>query len=233
MIRFPWRRPRPAGSAAQPQTDEAASSSGRASQLHRERRAVLAVEDDQFARGRADDQRGRRACWLWYYTEALSRPASVNASVRASLCRAPAGEGVTLPTFEAVAFAASAAAAASPQSVPSARTIAAVSPTGWQASRRPVYHSVLGSSLLDRAPEGGGRLRRAIGGSLPVKGRSTGGWPVRCLQAGRWYVVKFRCHGIGEGRPRPFRSAPWRRKRACRQAVRARMRCRHCCDQAC
>ncbi len=151
MMRFPWRRPRAAG-AAKPQSDEP---------------AVVRGERSNFIASGARSLQSRMTTLLaaglmtsvgagmlaWYYTEALSRPASVDASVRAPLPEV-AGEGVTLPTFEAVGPPRVPTLGPPADSTPSSNT-AAPSPRGT-GQLAPAATLPLDPRLepLDRAPAG-------------------------------------------------------------------------------
>lgn len=151
MIRFSWRRPLQADSGNQ-KTDGA---------------AVVQGERAQFIASRARSLQSRMTSLLaaglmtsvgvgmlaWYYAEALSRPAGTRVPVPASL-PAPAGEGMTLPTFTAAASPRLLTlAAASPDSAPSPRTITAVSSNRWQASAATdLPLSPMVEPSLDRAP---------------------------------------------------------------------------------
>jgi type IV secretion system protein VirB10 len=153
MIRFPGRRPPPAG-PVEPQTDEAPVVQGeRANFIASSARSLQSRMTSVLAAGLMTSV--GVGMLVWYYAEALSRPVAGRAPTQASL-PAPAGQGVTLPTFVAVGSPRMPRPAASPQSVPSARTIAALSPTGiGQASS--ATGLPLGPLLeppLDRAPGG-------------------------------------------------------------------------------
>lgn len=149
MIRFPWRKDLQAGSA-NPQTDGAATVQGERAQFIASRARSLQSRMTSLLAAGLMTSVGA-GMLTWYYAEALSRPATTRAPVQASLS-APAGEGMTLPTFTA---------AASPDRAPSALTIAASSSNRWQAS--PATNLPIGSLIeppLDRAP---GRLTGSYG----------------------------------------------------------------------
>jgi type IV secretion system protein VirB10 len=152
MIRFPWRRPLPPGSA-KPQPDEPAVIHGeRANFIASGARSLQSRVTTLLAAGLMT---GVGAGMLaWYYAEALSRPAPVNASVRAPLPEA-AGEGVTLPTFEAVAPPRSPRPTPPGESVLSTSTITAL-PSSGTGQPSPVATLPLDPRLepLDRAPAG-------------------------------------------------------------------------------
>jgi type IV secretion system protein VirB10 len=140
MIRLPWRRPRPAGSPAQSQSyDPAVVHGERANFIASGARSLQSRMTTLLAAGLMTSVGA--GMLAWYYAEALSRPASANASVRAPLPEA-AGEGVTLPTFEAIATPHAPRVALPPESMPSTPTIPATPPLDPRLEP------------LDRAPAG-------------------------------------------------------------------------------
>jgi type IV secretion system protein VirB10 len=126
MIRFPWRRDRPAGSAAQPQSDDPSVVHGeRANFIASGARSLQSRMTTLLAAGLMTSVGA--GMLAWYYAEALSRPASANALVRAPLPET-AGEGVTLPTFETVAPPRAPRLAPPPEGMPSTSTVPATLP---------------------------------------------------------------------------------------------------------
>ena len=158
MIRFPWRRP-PQGGSAKPQSDEPAVVHGeRANFIARGARSLQSRMSTLLAAGLMTSVGA--GMLAWYYAEALSRPTVARAPVRASLPEA-VGEGVTLPTFEAVAPARAPKLAPSAESVPPTLTIAALPSHGTgQASAG----AALPPELLLEPPD------RALGGPGGVYG---------------------------------------------------------------
>ncbi|MGB6487331.1 MAG: type IV secretion system protein VirB10 [Steroidobacteraceae bacterium] len=152
MIRFPWGRSLPPGSA-KPQSDEPAVVHGeRANFIASGARSLQSRMTTMLAAGLMTSVGA--GMLAWYYAEALSRPASVNASVRAPLPEA-AGEGMTLPTFEAVAPPRAPRLTPPGESVLSTATIAALPSSGTgQASSVTAPPLNPGLEPLDRAPGG-------------------------------------------------------------------------------
>lgn len=153
MIRFFWRSPPQAGPAT-PQTDEAAAVRGeRANFISRSARSLQSRMTSLLAAGLMTSVGA--GMLAWYYSEALSRPVARRVPAQASLS-APAGEGMTLPTFVAAASPRMPTLAASPDGVPSVRTIAALSPSssGPASSATGLPLGPLLEPPLDRAPGG-------------------------------------------------------------------------------
>jgi type IV secretion system protein VirB10 len=100
MIRFSWRRPS-RDPLAKPQTDEPGFVHGeRAGFIARGARSLQSRMTSLLAAGLMTSVGA--GMLAWYYAEALSRPTPARMSTQASLPEV-AGEGMTLPTFEAIA----------------------------------------------------------------------------------------------------------------------------------
>lgn len=153
MIRLPWWRPSQAASA-KPQPGEPEIVHGeRAGFIARGARSLQSRMSSLLAAGLMT---GVGAGMLaWYYAEALSRPAPGRVSRQASLPEA-AGEGMTLPTFEAIAAQHARTFASPGNSLPSASTtIEPSSSGGGQAPREATLPlNPLLEPQLDHAPGG-------------------------------------------------------------------------------
>ena len=163
MIGFPWRRPRRPGAAASSQSDEPAV-------VHGERAGFIA----SGARSLQSRMTTLLAAVLmtsvgagmlaWYYAEALSRPVAVDPSVRAPPPEA-AGEGVTLPTFEAVAPPSASRPTSQVESMPLSQVITALPARGGgQASPAATLPLDPRLESLDRVP---GEPESAYGAQSP------------------------------------------------------------------
>ena len=126
MIRFPWRRPLRAASV-EPQTGEPGVVHGeRAGFIARGARSLQSRMTSLLAAGLMTSVGA--GMLAWYYSEALSRPAPVHTPPQVS--PSEAGEGMTLPTFEAVAAPRTPGLAGSAGSLPSASTASTPPPLG-------------------------------------------------------------------------------------------------------
>jgi type IV secretion system protein VirB10 len=149
MIRFPWRRPLQAASV-EPQTAEPGVVHGeRAGFIARGARSLQSRMTSLLAAGLMTSVGA--GMLAWYYAEALSRPAPVRTPTQASLPEA-AGEGMTLPTFEAVAAPRTPTLAGSAESLPSTTSAPALSGRGEASPAATVPLGPLLEPQLDRAP---------------------------------------------------------------------------------
>ena len=159
MIRLPWQRP-PRVEPAKPQADAAAAVRGeRAHFIAGGARSLQSRMTTLLAAGLMTSVGA--GMLVWYYAEALSRPAPVRAPAQASPPEA-AGEGMTLPTFATIAPPHVPESVATAESVPSVPTVTGPLPSGstHTSSVPPPLDALLGPPL-DRAPGG---LPRGQGG---------------------------------------------------------------------
>jgi type IV secretion system protein VirB10 len=159
MIRFPWRRPSRATSV-EPQTGEPGVVRGeRAGFIARGARSLQSRMTSLLAAGLMTSVGA--GMLAWYYAEALSRPAPARMPMQASL-PAAAGEGMTLPTFEAIAAPRLPRFAGSAESLPSASSAPPLSGEAQAPRPAPLPSDPLLEPQLYRVPGG---LARVYGSS--------------------------------------------------------------------
>jgi len=156
MIRLSWRRPSPDPSA-EPQTDELGVVHGeRAGFIARGARSLQSRMTSLLAAGLMTSVGA--GMLAWYYAEALSRPSPAHMSTQSSLPEA-AGEGMTLPTFEAIAAPRPPVLSGSVETSPSASTTSTSPVLSGGGRASPAAAAPLAPLLEPQADRAGGEAR--------------------------------------------------------------------------